>query len=184
MLPYTLILVSLTLASSTEDRNSYSFTSYVGTVSAVGSDWLELDIGWTGPESTKAIWSKQNTKPKKLSGAGTKTGGNPEGRGERISYRIRDLKVHDRVSVWMSMPEKESEEWIAEIKLHRRPCGKIPPVPGEPFADLDGTHLRMQAEQDWEEKGVPIPTHFRDRFGRVLSVDPPFPPIAPQPRPR
>ena len=45
-----------------------------------------------------------------------------------------------------------------------------------------GRHLRNQAYQDWEEKGIPIPRKYLDPDGRAPWTNPPYPPVAPQPR--
>ena len=41
-------------------------------------------------------------------------------------------------------------------------------------------HERMQAYQDWEEQGVPIPDKFLPVHPKMIAV--PYPPVAPMPR--
>jgi hypothetical protein len=39
--------------------------------------------------------------------------------------------------------------------------GEVPPAPGQRPADRYPHSERMQAEQDWEEKGIPLPDKYR-----------------------
>jgi hypothetical protein len=156
-------------------------TPFRGVVTEIGADWVELGAGWTGSDRTKEKWMKENKKPKRISAAGTIPGGDPKGDGPRATYRLTDLKVGDVAQVWVGIGT-DGEEWCREIKIYRRPGGTIPPRPGEVRSDLNGWHMEMQAEQDWEEKGTPIPAKFL-RDGRYPWTNPPYPPVAPQPRP-
>jgi hypothetical protein len=70
-----------------------------------------------------------------------------------------------------------------EIIIERRLGGKIPPIPDDPFPQF-GIHLRNQAYQDWEEKRIPIPDEYLDKWGQAPWTNPPYlPPMrAPMPR--
>lgn len=157
---------------------------YKGVVTAVGLDWLELGAGWEGETGRKR--QQDHKKPKRISAAGTRPGGNPDGEGEEMTHRVSDLKVGDVVRVQADI-SRGGEEWTGEISMERRPGGKIPPYYGDqftekfPFPHL-AFHLRNQAEQDWEEKGVPIPVKYLGSSGRAPWTNPPYPPVAPEPR--
>jgi hypothetical protein len=162
-------------------RIQHKYGGYSGIVGTVGSDWVELRTGWEGviEEGKKPTWD--NTKTKRLTASGTRPGGDPNGDGKRMTYRLSDLKVGDVVDIETGV-SRDGEEWTTEIKIVRRPGGKIPPVPGEGFPGLENTHLRYQAEQDWEEKGIPIPKKYLNKDGRYPWTNPPYPPEAPMPR--
>jgi hypothetical protein len=171
------------LASPKPKRVKYGEGCYWGVVSAVGPDWFELGKGWEGE-----LWIRKppqdHTKPKRISAAGTRAGGVPKGEGEQRTHRVADLKVGDKVVVMIAV-SRDGEEWPAEIMIRRRPGGKIPPQFGDValvLAPERAFHLSYQAEQDWEEKGVPIPAKYLPN-GRAWWTNPPYPPVAPLPRP-
>jgi hypothetical protein len=154
---------------------------YYGTVSAVGADWVELAPGWNaaGPD----IKPGDNTKVKHISAAGTKPGGDPEGPPFLIdTHLLTDLKVGDVVSVYVGVL-RDGREWATELHIERRPGGKIPLMPPDRFGGHTSLVAQNQAEQDWEEKGIPIPAKFLDPQGRAPWTKPPYPPVAPLPRP-
>jgi hypothetical protein len=155
---------------------------YRGVVTDVGPDWLALGAGWEGETARKK--QQDHKKPKRISAAGTRPGGNPDGEGEQRTHLVTDLKVGDVVTVQADF-SRGGEEWTSEIIIQRRPGGKIPPQWGDPFVKTDphlAFHLQQQAEQDWEEKGVPIPKKYLDTWGRAPWTNPPYPPVAPMPR--
>jgi hypothetical protein len=148
---------------------------YSGVVKDIGVDWLELAAGWDGSQ-TEGQPKKEydNKKPKRFSVSGTNVGGDENGvRFSGFRYRLSDLKVGDDITVFSGICGKE--ELGVGLLIHRRPGGKIPP-------DSSGMYKRYQAEQDWEEKGIPIPAKYLDSKGRAPWTNPPYPPVAPQPR--
>ena len=153
---------------------------YRGIVTAVGPDWLELGVGWEGQTVRKKQLDFK--KPRRLSAAGTKAGGVPQGEGDPTTHRLTDLKIGDVVVVAGDI-SRSGEEWITEIEISRRPGGKIPPMPPDQFGGHTSIVEANQAEQDWEEKGVPIPKKFLDPQSRAPWTNPPYPPVAPEPRP-
>jgi hypothetical protein len=161
-------------------RKAVQLNDYSGVVSDIGPDWLELRPGWEPSELGKKK-PYNNKKPKRVSALGTVVGGNPQGEGRGTTYRLTDLKVGDIVSVETGIT-REGEEYCLQILINRRPGGIIPPEPGERFPDRYGIHIRNQAEQDWEEKGIPIPKKYLDPNGRTPWTNPPYPPVAPMPR--
>lgn len=156
---------------------------YNGVVSAVGPDWLELRAGWTA-ETGKVGNKQDNTKTKRISAVETTVGGDADGDGELETHRIIDLKVGDVVTIdtWEGA---DGSEWPTRLLITRRPGGKIPPLHGESVlpGEKPNNHLHLQAEQDWEEKGTPIPKKYLDPNGRAPWTNPPYPPVAPLPRP-
>ena len=156
----------------------------LGVVKDVGADWIELAAGWEGAQlfdSEGHLLTKKpdNSKPKRITAAGTTASGNPTGDGKRFTYLLKDLKKGDKIQLIANI-EKDRSEWCGEVRILRRPGGKIPPKPGDGDSPL-AWHLYKQAEQDWEEKGVPIPEKFLSD-GRYPWTTPPYPPIAPIPR--
>jgi hypothetical protein len=158
-----------------------------GTVCEIGPDWFQLAPGWEGSRDTATGtpgWDvKLSEKPKRISTWGTVVGGDPDGElpmfGRRNTHLFTDLKVGDQVLVWCHGDRKE--EWSVTIDIRRRPGGKIPPMAVDQWGLRSSTHEEYQSYQDWEEKGTPIPDKFLTD-GRVSWLNPPYPPVAPQPR--
>jgi hypothetical protein len=168
------------------ERVQHTDGAYIGKVSAIGVDWIELGPGWEGERTFDANGQEvgrmhDNTKAKRISTAGTKPGGNPDGEGEQQTHLVSHLKAGDKVIILVGI-SANGEEWTTEIRISRRPGGKIPPQHGDPFVGtLNAFHLRDQAEQDWEEQGTPIPAKNLSN-GRATWTNPPYPPSAPMPR--
>lgn len=101
------------------------------------------------------------------------------------TYRLADVQIGDRVKVNGTV--LNGVEYIEAISIRRRPGGRVPPAPGQVadplFIPNDSRfkdpqpwyHERMNAEQDWEERGVPIPDKYHPGG--------PIPGVAPMPRP-
>ena len=161
----------------------HSVGRYRGKVADTGSDWVELAAGWECKLDKNAKQDgSDNSKSRRIAVAeealNSFTGG---------SYRLKDLVIGDILEFDVSM-NNNRQPVCQQIIIKRRPGGRIPPMPQEPFPELDGTHIRNQAEQDWEEKGIPIPKRFLDPDGRAPWTNPPYPlpagwrPVAPMPR--
>jgi hypothetical protein len=163
----------------------HTHTCYGGVVVALGADWVEIGAGWSGPRSREMEPDFDNSKPVRLSTAGTRPGGDtgePERGGSR-THLLSDLKIGDRVHVEAGTT-REGEQFCITIIIERRPGGRIPPQFGDPWKQEPyAFHLSDQAYQDWEEKGVPIPAKYLDPDGRAPWTNPPYPPVAPMPRP-
>jgi hypothetical protein len=154
---------------------------YRGVVSAVDPQWLELGPGWEGVTGRRKQLDHNN--PKRISALGTKPGGDPNGEGTYPTHRVSDLKVGDIVVVEPDI-SRGGEEWATVITIERRPGGKIPPMEGDRLVGTPrARHMQNQAYQDWEEKGIPILGTYLDPDGRAPWTNPPYPPVAPQPRP-
>lgn len=161
-----------------------------GVVTAVGDDWIELAPGWEGKWAIR-VRPGTNKKPARIDAAGTIVGGDANGEPVRgPTHLVSDVKVGDTVFA-RTVVDFGGEEWCEYLEIHRRPGGTIPGLQNDlpNYVDPRGidrrTHVKFQAYQDWEEKGVPIPARFLNAEGRTPTgawVNPPYPPIAPQPR--
>lgn len=93
------------------------------------------------------------------------------------TYRLADVRVGDEVHIRMC---RERHDGLCyAISICRRPGGRVPPAPGEGPNPLPHPfHEMMNAEQDSEERGVPIPEKFLSRWQREQRAAR----IAPPPR--
>lgn len=159
------------------------YTKRSGVVKQLGPGWLELDAGWSAPRTEGKPPDYDNSKPVRLSAVGTTPGGDLGGVGRECTHRLADLRPKDYVSIEAGLT-KEGQLYCLEITIIRRPGGTIPRWSGERFREHPAErHFQNQAEQDWEEKGIPIPKLYLDPQGRAPWTNPPYPPVAPQPRP-
>lgn len=166
------------------NRQVHTLGGYLGKIQAIGADWVELAPGWEGVQKKgKKTWREEDSKkPKRLSTVGTFAGGDPQGARRFETYRLSDLKTGDVVDIDTGIT-RDGEEFCLEIIIMRRPGGKIPRLPEEKLPErVAERHLRNQSEQDWEEKGIPIPPRFLNPEGRAPWTKPPYPPVAPEPR--
>ena len=154
---------------------------YGGKVTSVGPDWVELGGGWEG---WKVDQERQDTtRPKRISAAGTFPAGVRNGPGESWNtHWLADVRVGDRVGVFVGRL-RDGREWMTAIHIERRPGGIIPQMPPDHLGWRPSPPGDYQAEQDWEEKGIPIPKEHLRSDGRAPWTNPPYPPVAPQPRP-
>lgn len=88
------------------------------------------------------------------------------------TYRLADVRVGDRVSV--RFLSTDLFNLVDGISILRRPGGKVPPAPSEPLNISAKHHEKMQAWQDWEDEGIPLP--YKHHPGG------PWPQLAPAPR--
>ncbi len=79
------------------------------------------------------------------------------------SYRLCDVAVGDKVDMWCL--ELNGVLRCETICIHRRPGGRVPPCPGERANHPSSWHEDMNAQQDFEEKGIPIPKKFDPKQG-------------------
>ncbi len=170
---------------------------YRGRVAAVDLDWVELAVGWEWVDSVEYEWGTKNvlrrkvydnSKPKRFSVVRTRPGGNHDcepflpASVYEGTHRVVDLLVGDVVSISTGVT-REGEEWPIQLLILRRLGRQIPPLHGDPnLGSPSAAHLALQAEQDWEEKGIPIPAKYLNKDGRYPSTKPPYPPEAPMPR--
>jgi hypothetical protein len=73
-------------------------------------------------------------------------------------YRVKDVKVGDVVAV--TFDRINQVEACNSISIRRRPGGRVPPSPVEDPDDIYHHHERMNAYQDLEEKGIPLPFKY------------------------
>jgi hypothetical protein len=85
------------------------------------------------------------------------------------TYRLTDLNVGDKVD--LRYDRTNGTYTCIQISITRRPGGKVPPaqdIPTQPWAVVH--HEFMNALQDLEERGIPLPEKFRPK---------PTPPVRP-----
>ena len=101
--------------------------------------------------------------------------------GADYSYRLADVREGDEVRLRLDSGPHYSNLCVG-ISIVRRPGGIIPPAPGEnPGWDLPH-HERMQAYQDWEERGAPVPEKYMSSFYRERAEQRQRERTAPPPR--
>lgn len=171
---------------------------YSGMVSAVGPGWVEYASGWRltnseawrengdGSRTLLQRESYDNTRPKRIVTTGTRPGGDYDCEQNQFgvpdeNHFAGDVRIGDQVEICAGASH-EGEEWTMHLRILRRPGGTIPPLVGEAPHGHAG-RLGDQAEQDWEEKGIPIPKQYLDKDSRAPWTNPPYPPVAPMPRP-
>lgn len=99
---------------------------------------------------------------------------------ESHSYRLNQLQVGDILHI--DFDHFDGVEVATYFLIWRRPGGVVPEQPAtSPTAGVRAWHRRMNAYQDWEERGIPLPPEYRDRPN---DVNPRFvpKPVAPPPR--
>jgi hypothetical protein len=79
------------------------------------------------------------------------------------SYRLSDVAVGDRIQICCL--ELNGVLRCETIRIDRRPGGRVPPNPGEDTNHPNPWHERMNAKQDFEEKGIPLPKKFDPKQG-------------------
>ena len=109
--------------------------------------------------------------------------GQPMTPDENRTYELGEVRVGDEVEVVYLL--RGGRNVCFQILINRRPGGTIPPLPADlPKNGMSGNrkprHERLQAYQDLEEKGIPIPDKHLPVHPAELSH--PLPPVAPKPR--
>jgi hypothetical protein len=132
----------------------------------------------TAPDGTMTVFRKSDATPLRFRVSDWLAAGgyDPALRHTDI-YPLSEVRLGDRVRLRNSQTDmhcQQSAYVCREVSIRRRPGGKIPPAWGEKPNALYKHHERMQAYQDWEEKGVPLPDY--------LHPGGPWPQLAPPPR--
>ena len=79
------------------------------------------------------------------------------------TYRLSDVAVGDTIHICCL--ELNGVLRCETICIHRRPGGRVPPNPDQPPDSPWKWHESCNAEQDFEEKGIPIPAKFDPKQG-------------------
>ena len=79
------------------------------------------------------------------------------------SYRLSDVAVGDKIHI--SCLKLNGVLRCETICIDRRPGGRVPPCPGEEANHPRPWHEGCNAEQDFEEKGIPLPKKFDPKQG-------------------
>ena len=96
------------------------------------------------------------------------------------TYRLADIRVGDEVTLWL---EREGPEGVCRaIQIDRRPGGRVPRAPGQKPDDTDPYDGWVNAFQDWEERGIPLPDRYNIEKIRERGRRPMAAPQAPPPR--
>lgn len=75
------------------------------------------------------------------------------------SYRLVDIMINDEVLLVNHL--KDGDFVCNEIKIRRRPGGRVPPLPAEkPDIRPGPYHEAMNAHQDYEDWGIPLPDKY------------------------
>jgi len=86
------------------------------------------------------------------------------------NYTIADLKNGDSVVIgYITLNRVDYAETLC---IRRRPGGRVPIAPGEVPTSQNQWHERCNAEQELEEKGIPLPEKFTrfNGFGKWNGV--------------
>lgn len=120
--------------------------SYQGTVTAItGTSITILAAGQTAPrEFPIEEWLvKEKAPPAQLLGG---------------CYLPSDVRVGDRVEIMYADDGRTAT--CHEINILRRPGGRVPPDHAAIAAPFTRHHDLMNAQQDWEERRIPIPDQY------------------------
>jgi hypothetical protein len=109
-------------------------------------------------------------------------GGYPEKELPGNTYRLADLAVGDRVGVTGKLLGEAA--FAESLSIHRRPGGRVPPAPADlakaPPLNQPYYHEMQNAEQDWEDHGIPLPKGYHE-FQRWVHPAPPPREVVPKP---
>lgn len=75
------------------------------------------------------------------------------------TYRVQDVKVGDWVRI--NFDRCKGIDICQCICVHRRPGAKVPPAPGEAAEARFKYHEQANADQAWEEQGLPYPERYQ-----------------------
>jgi len=78
-------------------------------------------------------------------------------------HKLNLVKMGDKVTIYVG--QTAGTEVCTQIGIHRRPGGKVPPAEDPPGATIR-FHERMNALQDFEERGIPLPPRLDPEFPR------------------
>lgn len=112
---------------------------------------------------------------------------------ESDTYRIKDVRVGDRVRI--EYDRRNGVEICKAIWIDRRPGGQVPPASGEKPDAFRKHHERANADQNWEEFRTPYPrkywlSYMKDGmlyegpYPSESTVSIPIPPLPVVPAPR
>ncbi|MDB5309722.1 MAG: hypothetical protein JWO38_3924 [Gemmataceae bacterium] len=112
-----------------------------------------------------------------------RTGGFMPGATDSDSYRLADVRVGDEVMLEFQLYHQEAilpmYNICSAISIKRRPGGRVPPSPTSDPTSKYQYHEVMNAYQDWEEFGTPIPDKYHPR-GPQAGIAPPPKPVTPR----
>lgn len=126
-------------------------------------------VVWTRGESAeitltdgRTVWLRSADQPPRTFRFNDqlRAGGYSEDHSTGDSYRIQDLEVGDDVSL-LFQRDGELPRLCEAIRIIRRPGGRIPRANAQRESSPYQYHHHMQAQQDWEEWGIPPSLQYR-----------------------
>jgi hypothetical protein len=143
-------------------------------MSGVMLRWAREEFTLTTAFGQTTTIRRADLPPRKFRVSEALAAGRYGGQSESQAYRLTDVRVGDEVDLEL---ERLDGVWeCTSIRIRRRPGGRIPPsreATSIQFPEL-AWHERMNAEQDWEEKGIPVPNKFAQLYlhdGTVTAID-------------
>jgi hypothetical protein len=94
---------------------------------------------------------------------------------DQFTYRLSDVRVGDLVNLYIH--REDGYEICDAISIVRRPGGRVPPAHGESPDTKVRHHERMNADQNLEDKGIPLAERFHT--GLPEKTVAPIPPAKP-----
>ncbi|MDB5309721.1 MAG: hypothetical protein JWO38_3923 [Gemmataceae bacterium] len=144
---------------------------------------IEADLNTitvTATDGTVSVLRRSKEPPRRFEVSDwLRGGGFGPGVSASYSYRLADIRVGDEVDLHVGqyLPDANPPAQICTgICIQKRPGGRVPPAPGEDPMSGFKHHECMNAMQDWEEFGTPIPDKYHPR-GPQAGIAPPPKPI-------
>jgi hypothetical protein len=147
---------------------------YEGRVTALTAATITLQVYFTNSELTGGsdIMEPPGRPPRRFKLSAELSAGKVPAKDQLPSwgqgYGRDDVRVGDviELSVWLARGDVEDARYIS---IRRRPGGRVPPDAYErDVASKYARHTRMNAYNDFEERGTRLPEHF-DRTGHTSA---------------
>lgn len=146
--------LSATALPPVRDPTDHVNNHFSGTVKEIGKDYIIID-GTGGANGNGPPMLGKHFFELSANMVAGKLGDRATG---AFGYRISDVKLGDKVDICF-----DSKNMILTCKMiciQRRPGGRVPPSPTDKPDDELKWHERVNAYQDFEEKGIPLPPKY------------------------
>ena len=127
-------------------------------MSGVTLRWTREQLAVTTALGQVTTIRRADRPPRRFPASAALAAGGYGGLGEAYAYRLSDVRVGDEVDLELRQVDGVWE--CTGICIRRRPGGRVPPSRVVTQFPALAWHERMNAEQDWEEKGIPLPAKF------------------------
>ena len=138
-------------------------------MSGVRLRWTREEIAVTTALGQVTTLRRADRPPRKFRASKTLASGGYGGFADSGMYRLADVRVGDEVDLEIQRVDGVWE--CTGVCIRRRPGGRVPP--GREATSIQfpavAWHERMNAEQDWEEKGIPLPDKFIPPWKRAAK---------------